>query len=257
MVPNAVLFDLFGTLIAPYRYREHQAWVVGAAALLGVKPEECTHHWQRTWQRRARGEFRSIEENLRVMAPRATAPQLRAAARAYSQFTWESLKTKAGALELLDRLRERGMRLGLVSNCAADLPLLWPSTPFAARFDTSVFSCDIGWMKPQPEIYQLALERLGVAPVNAWFVGDGSDNELSAARNVGLTPVLVDNDLTNTYDAVRPDVAAWDGMRVRDILELFPLLERWPSFGSGRDGGEGRARPSIRDDQSAPSARSS
>lgn len=257
MAANAVLFDLFGTLIAPYRYREHQAWVVGAAALLGVEPEECTHHWQRTWQRRARGEFRSIEENLRVMAPRATAPQLRAAARAYSQFTWESLKPKAGALELLDRLRERGVRLALVSNCAADLPLLWPSTPFAARFDTSVFSCDIGWMKPRPEIYQLALERLGVAPVNACFVGDGSDNELSAARKIGLTPILVDNDLTNTYDAVRPDVAAWDGMRVRDLLGLFPLLERWRSFGIGRDEAWGKGAALQKGRPKCPSPRSS
>ena len=220
-----MLFDLFGTLIAPYRYNEHQVCVAAAATILGVDAASCTQHWADTWQQRACGAFPTVEENLRVMAPTASEEQLREAGLLYTEFTFDSLRPKPGAVELLDELRARGLRVGLLSNAAPDVPRLWSRTAFADRFDALVFSCDIGTMKPRPEAYLIALVRLGTTAVDTWFVGDGSDDELSAARAVGLHAVLVDNDLTNTYDADRPDVLAWDGPRVTDLLELLALLD--------------------------------
>jgi putative hydrolase of the HAD superfamily len=225
MAPTAVVFDLFGTLIAPYRYREHQACVAAAALILGADAASCTEHWRDTWERRARGAFPTIAENLRVMAPDATEAQLRDAAAIYTEFTLDSLRPKAGAIELLERLRARGLRLALLTNCSPDVPLVWSETPFAGRFDVCVFSSEIGWMKPQREAYEAALGALGTQPGDTWFVGDGSDNELSAARAVGLTAVLVDNDLSNTYDADRPDVVSWDGPRLTDLLDLTSLVD--------------------------------
>ena len=44
------------------------------------------------------------------------------------------------------------MRTALVTNCAPDVPVLWPSTVFADLFDVTIFSCQVGYMKPEKEI---------------------------------------------------------------------------------------------------------
>ena len=116
MAPEAVLFDLFGTLIGPYRFREHQQWLAEAAIVLNTDQRRCTELWTATWARRARGEFRSIEENLGVLGPGAAADELAKAARMYEAFTIESLAPKPDAIDVLRGLRERGMRTALVTN---------------------------------------------------------------------------------------------------------------------------------------------
>jgi putative hydrolase of the HAD superfamily len=79
---------------------------------------------------------------------------------------------RPGAIETLRELHRRGLRLGLITVCSDDLPAVWAETAFAGLFDTEVFSCDVGLRKPDPAIYALASERLGVAPADCIFVGD-------------------------------------------------------------------------------------
>ena len=52
-----------------------------------------------------------------------------------------------------------------------------------------VWSFAVGKAKPEPAIYELACERLAVAPANAVFVGDGSFGELAGAAEAGLRPI--------------------------------------------------------------------
>jgi putative hydrolase of the HAD superfamily len=144
----------------------------------------------------------------------------------YEAFTLESLLPKPGAVEMLRGVRERGVRTALVSNCAPDVPVLWPSTVFVDLFDTTIFSCQVGYMKPEREIFQLAVDAVDVPVAKAWFVGDGSDDELSAAVSMGMTAVLVANDLSNTYDSHREDVVGWTGRVVRYLPELLDLFDQ-------------------------------
>ena len=58
-------------------------------------------------------------------------------------------------------------------------------------FDVEVFSCEVGWVKPEPEIYRLCLQRLGLSASDCIFVGDGGSNELDGAKAVGLRTVFV------------------------------------------------------------------
>jgi putative hydrolase of the HAD superfamily len=226
VAPSAVLFDLFGTLIEPYRFQQHQAFLLEAASLLGVEADVCSRGWAETWSQRARGRLATIEENLSVFAPGATSSQVREAAQLYERFTLDSLAPKPDALQTLDTLRERGILLALVTNCAPDVPTLWPATPFASRFDACIFSCELGAMKPEPQIFRAALDALDVSAGEAWFVGDGSDSELSASASVGLLPVLVLSDLSNTYDPVRQDLNNWDGASIHLLADLIALIDR-------------------------------
>jgi putative hydrolase of the HAD superfamily len=190
---DAVLFDLFGTLVPPYRAGDHHAALDDIAEILDSGGEELRLGWHDTWDQRATGVFRSITDNLRALVPHASEEALERARRRYLELTAVTLQPKSGAFEVLDWLAGEGVALALVTNCAPDVPDVWRETPWARRFDATVFSCSIGVKKPAPEIYRAALDELGVAGTDAVFVGDGSDRELQGAKAVGLTPVLVRN----------------------------------------------------------------
>ena len=105
--------------------------------------------------------------------------------RALGRRVLDSLST--ATLDVLDALRHDGHPLALISNATSETSASWSQSPLAQRFDVAVFSCDVGLAKPDPAIYRLAAERLGVAPAECVFVGDGADGELVGAAAVGMT----------------------------------------------------------------------
>ena len=224
-----VLFDLFGTLVAPYRTREHREVMRICADTLGIGFEDCYHFSGETYPRRMRGEFPSMADNFdeiaRLAGRRVTREAAKKAERVFEQFTRESLEPIDGALDLLEWLTERGLRLGLVSNCAPDVPRAWNQLALARYFEFCAFSCQVGAVKPEPTIYRTAVEALGLAPAETLYVGDGSDEELSGAAGCGLRPVLVTVDLSNTYDAQRSDVDGWSGPVIHGLPNLRALIE--------------------------------
>jgi putative hydrolase of the HAD superfamily len=93
---------------------------------------------------------------------------------------------------LLDALKERGLKTGLVSNAWDPRWLLLRDLEeqgLAERLDTIVFSSDIGFRKPRPEIFERALGELGVEPDRVLFVGDRLDADVRGARDLGMKTV--------------------------------------------------------------------
>jgi putative hydrolase of the HAD superfamily len=171
----------------------------------------------------------SVADNFRWIARqtgrRLTPQGLTQAEAVYEQFTAESLVLVAGAIEILEWLTACGLRIGLVSNCAPDIPRLWSTSVFARYFAYCAFSCQVGAVKPDPAIYRAALDALHLRLAQTLYIGDGSDEELSGAARCGLRPVLIAIDLSNTYDAQRKDVGAWSGPVIRALSELSGLVE--------------------------------
>lgn len=93
---------------------------------------------------------------------------------------------------LLDALRERGLKTGLVSN-AFDPPALLhrdlAQMGLGERLDVAVFSSETGKRKPHPLIFEEALGRLGVDPARALFVGDRRYEDVRGAKEAGMTTV--------------------------------------------------------------------
>ena len=94
-------------------------------------------------------------------------------------------------VEALRHLRTAGFRLGLISNADVMEVAAWGDCPLAGLFDTEVFSCMVGCVKPEQAIYENCLEKLGLPAAECLFVGDGGSNELVGARDVGMSTVLV------------------------------------------------------------------
>jgi putative hydrolase of the HAD superfamily len=93
---------------------------------------------------------------------------------------------------LLDALRARGLKLGLVSNAFDPGWLLrrdLAETGLEQRLDFAVFSSEVGKRKPHPEIFRRALDALGVRPEEALFVGDRLLEDIRGAAELGMRTV--------------------------------------------------------------------
>jgi putative hydrolase of the HAD superfamily len=77
-------------------------------------------------------------------------------------------------------------------------------------------------MKPDAEIYLQTADALGVAPADTLYVGDGANDELRGALDVGMTPVLI---AVNGREPWWPAAREWDGARIAAIPEVLELVE--------------------------------
>jgi putative hydrolase of the HAD superfamily len=136
---------------------------------------------------------------------------------------WAPARRRASmSVALLDALRERGLKTGLVSN-SMDPPWILlrdlEEQELAERLDATVFSSEIGLRKPRPEIFLLALDRLGVAADRSLFVGDRLDADVRGARDVGMRTVqAMWFRAEEDEDGVEPDFRAFTQIDVLNIV---------------------------------------
>ena len=173
---QAIVFDLFGTLVDNFSLREHEAVLRQMAAVLSAPSEGFARLWVETFNKRAREAFRSTRDNIeyvcRTLRVRPNDECIKLAVKIRVDFTRRSLRPRDDALETLTQLRWEGYKIGLISNCSTEVPLLWADTSFAPLIDTAVFSCTVRIMKPDARIYHLACRELGVKPQECIYVGD-------------------------------------------------------------------------------------
>jgi putative hydrolase of the HAD superfamily len=176
---RAVIFDLWATLV-PWDQEQANRFYDRMADAAGIEQKRFREAWL---SRRKSREVGPIAEHLRELFTGLGAePDLEEILAMRREWTKRSLEPRPDALPTLAELRRRGHRLGLISVCSQDVPHVWDETPLAGALDELVFSCDVGFSKPDPRIYGLACERLGVEPAECLFVGDGANDELPGAE---------------------------------------------------------------------------
>jgi putative hydrolase of the HAD superfamily len=97
-----------------------------------------------------------------------------------------------GVREALERARDAGVVLGVVSNSEGMLDALFAHVGLSEYFVVVVDSAHEGVRKPDPEIFRRALARIGVAASRAMYVGDLPSVDVDGARAAGMRAVLVD-----------------------------------------------------------------
>jgi putative hydrolase of the HAD superfamily len=232
---EAVLFD-WGDTLFHFAYDEEllaAGWEAGLAAL---ERDQLPHHQEAAAQFRERyvpllwvpGSVEEVEypdlvrEALGELGVEVTEADLERFLRA-EHAAWEPARRIGDSTHaLLDSLRSRGLKLGLVSN-AFDPPWLLQEDlermGLAERLDTAVFSSEVGRRKPDPLIFETALERLGVASERALFVGDRRYEDVRGASELGMQTVLAlwfraDDD----ERGVEPDYEAFTQMDVLNVV---------------------------------------
>ena len=92
----------------------------------------------------------------------------------------------------LQKLREMGLRLAVVSNWDSRLETLLRRLELAPYFEFILTSARAGFRKPDPRIFQAALNRLSLPPQNVAHVGDSYEDDFEGATAAGIWPVLID-----------------------------------------------------------------
>ncbi|OLV19942.1 HAD family hydrolase [Deinococcus marmoris] len=117
---------------------------------------------------------------------------------------------------VLAELRQRGVLLGIVTNgWELKQRQTLHGLDLTRRVDDVVISKAVGLSKPDPAIYRLALERLGVDAADAWFVGDSPRNDITGPQAVGLRAAFLCTG--HALAGERPDAVLGD---LRDVLAL-------------------------------------
>ena len=127
---------------------------------------------------------------------------------------------------LLESLRNRGLRLGVVSNAFDPGWLLHRDLEqmgIAERIDFAVFSSEVGKRKPHPAIFERALDALSVVPDDAMFVGDRLETDVQGAARVGMTTVQALWFNADDTPSIEPDFMAFTPM---DVLNAVRRLAR-------------------------------
>lgn len=166
----------------------------------------------------------------RSMGCPATAQQLEDAAEAIGQVWVGSLEPFPGAVEAVRTLRERGYRIGVVSNCwflPRHCRQELDRQGFGQHVDFAVFSSELGLRKPSPKVYQKALHRAfdGQCPPDCsriLFVGDSPTCDVIGPAKLGMKTALVTCKKgiwsPADYANARPD------LRIDAVSELPALL---------------------------------
>jgi putative hydrolase of the HAD superfamily len=240
-LPRAILFDLDDTILAAFGQAADQWQRVVAAFAEPLAPHEpgavieaiqaySRYLWadqarHKDWRHRIGEARRHIVSNaLAQLAATGDHPApppdiCHAIADRFNEIHDAELRMFPGAHETLDRLKELGVRLALVTNGAA-APQRRKVERFALehRFDHIQIEGEHGFGKPEEEAYRHALGALGVRAAETWMVGDNLEWEVVAPQRLGIYAIWYDGYGQGLPEGspVRPDRI------IRALPELLP-----------------------------------
>ena len=225
--PRAVLFDFYGTLAPGRSVAAQVAARTAQAEALGIDPPALDVELTATVDDRFRGAGGDVEGSLRWVARRLgvdpTPDQLQRAGQIRLAAERSFGEPRPDAVDVLRSLHEQGLRIGVVSDCSAELPTYFPSLPIAPYVDAAVLSFVTGHRKPEPQNYLACCAALGIEPADGLYVGDGGSDELAGARRVGLRAVHLAVP-GEQESLVYGRHLAWDGEVVNSLSAVLALV---------------------------------
>jgi putative hydrolase of the HAD superfamily len=226
---KAIIFDLFHTLVAlERRPGDGQPQL---HELLGVTHEAFVEQLMLTAHDRLVG---NKKDAYSIVAGIAHAIDASISDSAIQRTADRILEVFAAALQgvparitsVLASLAAGGKRLGLVSNASAMEVAGWPRSPLAPLFDSVVFSCFCGSVKPEERIYLICTDELKVAPEDCAFVGDGESNELEGAKNLCMTTIMTTEFIRGIATDVLDQRRRWADFVIPNLDLLIEEFDR-------------------------------
>lgn len=212
------MFDAGGTLV-----RIHADRLAAALRARGVDPRDVGDAFWRTLVRLedefgpAAGQFSDWWSRWLTRLAGGCGVPAHVMVEAYreadeAQHLWDD--PLPGAAECLARLRAQGLRLGVVSNAGGQIAEALDRAGLAELLDVIVDSTVVGVYKPDPAIFDYALEPLGLEPAETWYLGDTVAYDAAAADAAGLVSWVIDHAGLHTVDHPR---------RVRSLAEFADI----------------------------------
>lgn len=221
MVFSGVIFDMHGTLV----YEDPDVptqWRI-MAQQLGVDREAFTEAFNKdinsvmTGMISAHSRYKEVLETLGLDAK---PDQVHHFAAMELQLRQQAVKLYPGALDVLKTLRAGGLRLGLLTNCTPLWAEILSHLGLLDVFHGVLLSCDRGMAKPDKHFFYSALEKIGTTAEETVYVGDGGDNELETATEIGMTSVYIDQMPRTLHQGAAKNFVH----RITAFSELMPLV---------------------------------
>jgi putative hydrolase of the HAD superfamily len=215
-VVRACLIDVYDTILIS-QFVPRMASVIEP---LGIDLDKWLAEWDTMREDRDRGKVTvaaSFERTLRALGFDPEPELVADLSRRDEEFSRSYVRLCDDTVPFLSWLRSRGVLTALVSNCADTTRALLANLDLIPLVDAVVLSCEVGSIKPYPEIYATALEELGVAAVDAVFIDD-QPSFCVGAQAVGVRPIQIARGQPDGY------ASPWDFPVIRTLPEAQPLL---------------------------------
>lgn len=231
---EAVVFDWGGTLTPWHTVDHHEQWLAYTRVYAPERADELAsllvagedEAWKRAREHHASG---TLDDILRTAGAEPDGERHGKALASYLRFWEPHTHIDPDVPDLLRALRERGIKVGVLSNT------LWPREHHEHVFardgvldllDGAVYSSEIAWAKPHPEAFRAALAAVGVDdPARAVFVGDRPFDDIHGAKEVGMRAVLVPHsaipEIQKGVVEGEPDAV------VNRLADLLDIVDAW------------------------------
>ncbi|MBB5869210.1 FMN phosphatase YigB (HAD superfamily) [Allocatelliglobosispora scoriae] len=236
--PRALLLDFGGTIVTSYRVTPFEpGFVERVHDLIGgvLSVDELKSELNRADAER--GAWRdSTDEQIELTHeqlwgdyvakgwPDAAREAVLANARdlTYAWARRSNWKLRPGILDLLEFTVGRGLPVAVVSNtrCGAAHRDFLDDRGLTGALGVQIYSDELGYFKPHPEMVFAAARDLRVEPADCWFVGDLVHTDIAAGRRAGVGAAILmpDGEISSVELDPRPDAIVADGTELLELL---------------------------------------
>ena len=235
---RAVIFDWGGTLTPWHTFDLTEQWTVYARVVHYDDDRASADLAARifaaedaTWQRARTGQGSAqMDDLLREVGIDPDDALHQAALTAYRQFWEPHTLTDEQVRPVWEGLRERGIRVGILSNT------IWSRDYHRGVFerdgvldliDADVYSSEIAWTKPHLKAFHASAEALGVEPSEAVYVGDRPFEDVHGSQLAGMRAIWVPHSEIPVAQQVSVDVTP-DGV-AHELLDILDIVDGWQS----------------------------
>lgn len=236
--PRALLLDFGGTIVTSYRatpfepgFLERVRELTGEAFTLGELDAELTRaEAERSAWREADTELVELthERLWSWYVARDWPEAAREAVVAHAgelTYAWAKRSTwrlRDGIADLLDFTLGRGLPVGIVSNtrCGAAHRDFLDERGLTGAFAVQIYSDELGYYKPHPEMVAAAARELGVPVAACWFAGDLVSTDIAGGRRAGVGAAILmpDGPVSTVEPDPHPDATVADGTELLELL---------------------------------------
>lgn len=246
---TTVLFDMGGTLEEAFHSKETEA-ECGTQVLAYFKkhgiefdmtPEEfmkitgARHREYRVWADKTYRELTPYEiwSEWKLKGFDIDQDKLRAISEGVSHLwdiTYYSRKLRPDSKKLLEALKNRGYRLGVISNTPSWTQVHKMLAKYEIRdyFEIVTLSSVCGFKKPSRLIFDVTIADLDALPTETVYIGDTISRDVIGSRNAGLAMnIRINSDLTGMSDTnIKSDEADADYV-IKNLYDVFDILENY------------------------------
>lgn len=214
---DAIFFDIGGVLLDSASVRRaHERFIADLHDEYDLDPENALETWRAElgahFREREGTEFRSAYAGYeRAVAALGVGGEWEPA---FERALTGTIEPNPGALEVVKRLTEHDLHLGVISDVdTAEGRRILATFGILEEFDSITTSEAVGRTKPDPAMFETALRKSGAAPERSLMVGDRYRHDIAGAKDVGMA--------TAAYGAEEGPAV---DHRLTDLRELLDLV---------------------------------